>query len=36
MEKLISTLLIFPALFLSACSDNAQHTQVTTAEIIRS
>ena len=32
MEKFIYTLFIFTALFLSACSDDAQHTQVTTAE----
>ena len=32
MEKLIFTLLIFTALFLSACSDDAQAPQVTTAE----
>jgi len=32
MEKLISTLLIFTFLILSACSDNAQTPQVITAE----
>ena len=32
MEKLISTLLIFTVLILSACSDNAQTPQVITAE----
>ena len=32
MEKLISTFFIFIVLILSACSDDAQHTQVTTAE----